>query len=139
MSQLKTRPNDASVEAFLASVDDPQRRQDALALLAQFGDITGEPARMWGSSIVGFGQYHYRYASGREGDWMMTGFSPRKQNLTLYIMPGFDDVAPLLARLGPHKLGKSCLYVKRLADVDREVLGQLIGKGIEIMRQRYPG
>ena len=138
MSELKTRPTDANVEAFLSTVVDEQRRRDAQALLPIFTEICGEPAQMWGASIVGFGQYRYRNASGRGGEWMLTGFSPRKQNLTLYIMPGFDDVAPLLEKLGPHKLGKSCLYIKRLEDVDLGILRQLIARGIDIMRQRYP-
>lgn len=126
MSELKTRPNDADVQAFLASVPDTEKRNDSFAILDLFCAVTGEQPRMWGSSIVGFGDYHYAYASGREGDWFITGFSPRKQSITLYSMGGFAAHPELLARLGKHKLGIGCLYIKRLRDVDRDVLRQLI-------------
>ncbi len=125
MAELKTQKNDASVDAFLHTVDE-KRQEDCFALLELMGEVTGAPATMWGSAIVGFGNYHYTYASGREGDWFAVGFSPRKQNLTLYIMAGFDRYEELLAKLGKHSIGKSCLYVKRLADVDMDVLGQLV-------------
>jgi hypothetical protein len=126
MAELKTKPNDADVQAFLASVPDEQKRNDSFALLEMFRTITGEEPRMWGSSIVGFGDYHYAYASGREGDWFVTGFSPRKQNLTLYCMGSYEPHGELLARLGKHKLGKGCLYINRLRDVDLGVLRELI-------------
>lgn len=128
MAELKTQENDSSVEDFLDSVDDSQKREDAKALLKLFSSITGEPATMWGDSIVGFGKIHYVYASGREGDWMATGFSPRKNNLSLYVLGSYEGVDELLQQLGPHSRGKSCLYVKRLEDVDTSVLKKLIKK-----------
>ena len=123
---LKTTPSDADVDAFIASVEDPQKRDDSRALCRMMAEETGEPPKMWGSSIVGFGSYHYRYASGREGDWMALGFAPRKANLTLYLMDGFDGYRDLLARLGKHSTGRSCLYVKRLSDVDADVLREMV-------------
>ena len=118
----KTKPSDDSVAAFLGAVEPAEKRADAEALCALMQNATGEPPKMWGKSIVGFGSYHYRYPSGQEADWLATGFSPRKQNLTVYIMPGFSDYETLLKRLGPHSTGKSCLYLKRLSDVDLDVL-----------------
>ncbi len=135
MSELKTQKNDASVTAFLNTIEDEKKRADSFALLKLFEEVTGEPATMWGPSIVGFGSYHYKGASGREGDWMLTGFSPRKQNLTLYIMAGFDRYDELMARLGKHSTGKSCLYIKRLEDVDQAVLRELISQSAEHMRK----
>ena len=126
MAELKTKPNDADVEAFLAAVPDAQRRSDSLVLLELFRTVTGELPKMWGTAIVGFGDYHYAYASGREGDWFVTGFSPRKQSLTLYCMGGYEPHGEVLARLGKHKLGKGCLYINRLQDVDLDVLRELI-------------
>jgi hypothetical protein len=126
MAELKTKPNDGDVEAFLAAVPDARRRSDSLVLLDLFRTVTGAPPKMWGTAIVGFGDYHYAYASGREGDWFVTGFSPRKQNLTLYCMGGYEPHGEVLARLGKHKLGKGCLYINRLQDVDLDVLRELI-------------
>lgn len=126
MAELKTKPQDTSVDAFLQSVSDERKRQDSYALLQLLQEITDESPRMWGDSIVGFGDYRYVYASGREGDWFVTGFSPRKQNLTLYVMGGFEPHAELLARLGKHKLGKGCLYINKLQDVDQAVLRDLM-------------
>jgi hypothetical protein len=137
MAEPKTKKNDASVENFLNSVANQTRREDSLALLGLMRDVTGEEAKMWGSSIVGFGSYHYVYQSGREGDWMLTGFSPRKQNLAIYIMAGFSDYGPLLEKLGKHKTGKSCLYVNKLADVDINVLRELVRRGVRSMRKKY--
>lgn len=131
MAELKTKPSDDSVEAFLNSVEDDQKREDAFALLALMKEVTGEDPTMWGDSIVGFGSYHYRYASGREGDWFLTSFSPRKRNLTLYIMAGFEEYDDLLARLGKFKTGKSCLYLKRLEDVNVGVLRELVRQSAE--------
>ena len=131
MAELKTRPGDASVESFVASIADESRRQDSRALLELMSEVTGESPRMWGENIVGFGSYHYRYESGREGDWFLAGFSPRKQNLTVYLMSGFDGYGQLLARLGKHKTGKACLYLKRLDDVDRDVLRELVRRSVE--------
>ncbi len=132
MAELKTQKNDASVEAFLHTVDE-KRREDCFALLKLMDEVTGAPAKMWGSAIVGFGEYHYKYASGREVDWMLVGFSPRKHNLTLYIMSGFDRYDELLGKLGKHSVGKSCLYIKRLADVDTDVLRQLVEASVAHM------
>ena len=133
MAELKTTPNDASVEAFLDGITDERKRQDSYAILALMQEVTGVEAKMWGYSIVGFGSYHYKYASGREADWPLVGFSPRKQNLTLYIMSGFEQYDELLQRLGKHSTGKACLYVKRLADVDLAVLRELVKLSVEHM------
>ena len=135
MSNLKTTRNDGDVRAYLESVANKQRRQDALTMLELMREITGEEAEMWGESIVGFGSYRYRYASGRQGDWFLTGFAPRKQALTLYIMPGFERYEALLAKLGKHKIGKSCLYISKLADVDEDVLKEIITASVEQMRR----
>ncbi len=126
MVELKTKENKASVTGFLRGIQDPQRREDCRTVLELMKEVTGSQPKMWGNSIVGFGSYHYKYASGREGDWFVTGFSPRKANLTLYIMAGFSRYKELLAKLGKHKTGKSCLYIKRLADVDLAILRQLV-------------
>ncbi len=134
MSDLKTRPTDEDVQSFLDAVEPESKRQDCQVLLELMQEVTGEPAKMWGPSIVGFGSYHYRYASGREGDWFLTGFAPRKQNLTLYIMAGFEGYEALMAKLGKHSTGKSCLYVKRLEDVDAGVLRELVAESVEHMR-----
>ena len=135
MAELKTKRNRKSVKKFLAGVDD-KRREDALAVAAMMADATGAEPEMWGDSIVGFGSYHYRYESGREGDWFLTGFSPRATSLVLYIMAGFSRYEDLLAGLGKHKTGKSCLYIKRLADVDVKVLGRLIEESVAHLRRR---
>src|SRR5690606_23546680 len=113
----KTKPTDASVQEFLGSVDNDRRREDGFALLEMMREVTGEEPRMWGPSIVGFGSYHYKYQSGREGDTIVAGFSPRKQNLTLYLTGGLDEYGELLGRLGKHKTGKGCLYINKLQDV----------------------
>ena len=126
MAELKTQKNDGNVEAFLHSVEHKQRREDSLKMLEIMREETGMEPAMWGSAIVGFGSLHYKYASGREGEWMQVGFAPRKQSLTLYIMDGFSEYEALLARLGKHSTGKSCLYIKKLADVDEAVLRELI-------------
>ncbi|RMD73988.1 MAG: DUF1801 domain-containing protein, partial [Bacteroidetes bacterium] len=123
---------------FLDAVPDEQKRADSYRLLELMEELTGEPPVLWGPSLVGFGKYHYRYASGREGDFFLTGFSPRKQALTLYIMSGFSRYDELMARLGKYKTGKSCLYIKRLSDVDEEVLRTLIAESVAWMRQKYP-
>ena len=130
MAELKTKPTDVNVEHFLAAVPDERKRQDARVLLTLMQELTGEAPRMWGPSIVGFGSYHYVYESGREGDWMRTGFSPRKTALTLYLMGGVGRYAELLSQLGKHKTGKSCLYIKRLSDVDMDILRQLIAQSL---------
>ncbi len=135
MSENKTRPTDQNVTDFLNSVDHETRREDSFALLEMMEKVTGEDAVMWGSSIVGFGSHHYKYESGREGDMPLIGFSPRKQSITLYIMPGFDDYEEMLAELGKHKIGKACLYVNKLADVDDNVLRRLIKRSYEHMKE----
>ena len=135
MSDLKTKPTGADVTAFLAAVADEQKRRDCFALVEIMRDATGAEPQMWGDAIVGFGSQHYRYASGREGDWPIIGFSPRKQNLTLYLTYGFEQHGDLLAKLGKHSTGKSCLYVKRLSDVDLPTLRQLVAQSVAEVRQ----
>ncbi|MEL6247699.1 MAG: DUF1801 domain-containing protein [Cyanobacteria bacterium J06648_16] len=137
MSDLKTQENDASVDDFIASVENEARRQDCLKLLSMMKRITKKPAKMWGTSIVGFGSYHYTYKSGRSGDWFVTGFSPRTRDLTLYIMPGLEKYAALMETLGKYKTGKSCLYLKRLSDVDLDVLEALIARSVMDMQEMY--
>jgi len=134
MAELKTKPTESSVEDFLNSVENEKQRSDSLAIVELMADVTGAPPTMWGSSIVGFGSYHYTYASGREGDWMLVGFWPRKRNLTLYIMSGFEQYDDLLARLGKHSTGKSCLYIKKLEDIDMDVLRELVSLSVEHMK-----
>lgn len=131
---MKTVPTDASVAAFLEAVPDERKRADAFALLDLMREATAQEPRMWGPSIVGFGTYHYRYDSGREGDMFLAGFSPRKSALTLYIMAGFDEYEDLMARLGKHSTGKACLYVKRLSDVDLPTLAELVRRSAEHVR-----
>jgi len=137
MSDMKTVPTSADVVKFLKSVENVRRRDDSLEVLELMKEVTGEKPVLWGPSIVGFGKYHYKYDSGREGDFLITGFSPRKQSLTLYIMPGFDKYAGLMSRLGKHKTGKSCLYINKLEDIDREVLRELIDLSYKYMREKY--
>ena len=132
---MVTHPTDASVEAFLAQVPDERRRQDARRLCAMMQEITSEPPAMWGPSIIGFGAYHYRYASGHEGDSALAGFSPRRQHLVIYLVGEFRDRhQSVLARLGPHKTGKGCLYIKRLDDVDPDALRELIDRSFRIRK-----
>jgi hypothetical protein len=133
MAELKTKKTEASVEKFLTAIKDEQTRMDCFEIAKIMKQATKSEPKMWGTSIVGFGSYYYKYASGREGDWMLTGFSPRKQNITLYIMAGFDRYEELLKKLGKHSTGKSCLYIKRLADVDRKVLKELIAESVMVM------
>ena len=133
MAEAKTQPTGESVAAFLDRVPDEERRADCHTLVKLMRAATGEDPVMWGTSIVGFGRYRYTYASGREGEWPIVGFAPRKNDLTLYIMPGFEPFAALMEKLGRHKTGKSCLYVKRLADVDGKVLAQLLGASVKRM------
>ena len=137
MTQRKTSQNEGDVNAFLDAVENPRRRADARQLLELMQTVTGEPPKMWGPSIVGFGKYHYRYASGREGDSLVVGFSPRKQNLVIYIMPGFSDYGELLGKLGKFRTGRSCLYVNKLDDVDLQLLEQLVRESVEEMKRRY--
>jgi hypothetical protein len=136
MAELKTQAHDGDVEAFLAGVEHDKRREDAFAVLELMKKITKEEPRMWGPSIVGFGEYHYKYESGREGDWFVTGFSPRKQALTVYIMAGFARYEELMAKLGKYKTGQSCLYINKLEDVDRTVLAELITQSVAHMKKK---
>ena len=137
MSQNKTRPNTSSVTLFIEAVDDDLKKADCYTLIDLMKDITGKEAVMWGPSIIGFGSYHYKYDSGREGDMMLTGFSPRKQNLTLYIMAGFAKYEKLMRKLGKHKTGKSCLYIKRLSYVNIDVLTELIKASYDHYNHKY--
>lgn len=133
--ELKTKLNDANVEDFLNTVQDEQTRADCFEIAKIMKQVTKAEPKMWGASIVGFGSYHYKGASGREGDWMLVGFSPRKQNLTLYIMAGFDRYEELMNKLGKFSTGKSCLYIKRLADVDKKVLKELVSESVQFMKK----
>jgi len=137
MAELKTKRNKGDVDAFLDSVANEKRRQDSFTVLELMKQVTGKKPEMWGDSIVGFGSYHYKYASGREGNWFLVGFSPRAQNLTLYIMAGFDTYETLLGKLGKHTTGKSCLYIKRLEDVDMDVLKELVRRSVEHMEKAH--
>ncbi|WP_420471873.1 DUF1801 domain-containing protein [Brevundimonas sp. FT23042] len=132
-SEPKTRPTDVPVPDFIAAVEDPRRRADAEVVSALLAEVSGEPAVMWGPSIVGYGSYR-----GPTGDWPIIGFSPRKAQLVLYIMPGFADQAEMLSRLGKHSIGKSCLYIKRLDDVDLGVLREMAARSVAWMREKYP-
>lgn len=138
MAENRTQPGDADVSAFLASVEHPVRRADALTLDTMFREVTGWAPHMWGPSMVGYGSYHYVYESGREGDFLATGFSPRKANLSIYILPGYQDFDAELARLGKHKRGKSCLYINKLDDVDMAVLREMVARGLDLLGARYP-
>lgn len=131
MAELKTKPTHHSVTGFLGRIEDEQRRKDCQTILKLMKETTGAKPRMWGASIVGFGDYHYKYASGREGDWFMIGFSPRKHDLTLYSMAGLGRYEALLKQLGKFKRGKGCLYIKRLEDVDLNVLREFFQQSVE--------
>jgi len=137
MAELKTIKTDASVQEFLDAVEHPTRRKDSFTILEMMREITGTEPALWGPSIVGFDTYHYKYASGREGEWPVVGFSPRKQNLTLYIMDGFESYDALLARLGKYKTGKSCLYINKLADVDQDALRELVRQSVDQVRATH--
>jgi hypothetical protein len=137
MAGNKTQATDASVEAFIDAVEDPVKRQDAREMVETLRAITNREPVLWGPSLVGFGKYRYRYASGRDGEFFLTGFSPRKTALAIYVMPGFEGYAAQLAKLGPHKTGKSCLYVKRLDAIDREVLEEMLRDSVQQMREKY--
>ena len=138
MAELKTKATEASVEKFLDGIDDEQMRRDCLALVDLMGKATKSPPRMWGSNIVGVGSYRYTYASGRQGDWMLTAFSPRKRNLTLYVMPGFAGRDALMAKLGKHSGGMSCIYVKRLDDLHLPTLKKLVAESVKYLRKTFP-
>jgi hypothetical protein len=131
MAELKTKPTNASVKDFINQIPEKERRDDCFAIAKLMEEVTREKPKMWGPSIVGFGTYHYKYDSGREGDWLVTGFSPRKKDLTLYIMMGFEKHAELMKQLGKHSTGKSCLYVKRLSDIHMPTLKKLITESVK--------
>jgi hypothetical protein len=138
MAENKTKPTNISPEDYIAAVEHPTRRADAEVLLEMMKRITGWEPRMWGPSIIGFGSYDYIYESGHSGTSLRTGFSPRKANLVLYVMPGYADCSDMLDRLGKHRIGKSCLYINKLADVDLAVLEEIVQAGIDEMAERYP-
>lgn len=138
MAEMKTKPNNQSVTAFLNAVPNEKKRQDSFVILDLMQQVTGKEPKMWGDSIVGFGSYHYKYVSGREGDMFLTGFSPRKQSLTLYIMSGFSEYEALLSRLGKHKTGKSCLYIKKIEDIDLPTLRELVRQSVDHMKKPNP-
>jgi hypothetical protein len=137
-AENKTTVTPVDPAEFIAAVDHPTRRADALVLDGLFRRVTGFQPRMWGPTIIGYGQYHYTYDSGREGDFLATGFSPRKANLSIYILPGYADFGAILDRLGKHRIGKSCLYVNKLADIDLTVLEELVRAGLDDLGKRWP-
>lgn len=137
MAENKTKPTSLKAEDFISQVENPQKRSDSLKVMEMMKEITGKEPVMWGSSLIGFDQYHYKYDSGREGDSLMVGFSPRKQALTIYIMPGFERFDDLMQKLGKYKTGKACLYIKKLEDIDLSILRELISESVKYMRKKY--
>ena len=142
MSDAKTKPTDASVADFINAVENKRRREDAIVLADLFKQTSGYDPVMWGESIIGYGQYRYKYKSGREGEWMLTGFSPRKAHQVIYLMgcyvdDGFDEQELLFSKLGKHKMGASCLYINKLSDIDISVLEELIKRSCALMRDKY--
>lgn len=137
MAELKTKPTRASVAQFLNAVEDETKRKDCKEIAKMMKAITGKTPKLWGDSIVGYGTYHYKYPTGNEGDWFITGVAPRKQAITVYIMAGFDRFGELMGKLGKYKTGKSCLYIKKLNDIDRDVLYQLIDESVKYIRKKY--
>jgi hypothetical protein len=137
MAEAKTKKTPGTPKAFLAALPDAQQREDSLKILAMMQKITGEQPYMWAASMIGFGTYHYKYESGREGDCFMTGFSPRKDKLSLYITSGFDQFPELMAKLGKYKTGKSCLYIKKLDDIDVPTLQKLIKQSYALMKKKH--
>jgi len=136
-AENKTKPTKVTVTSFVGAIENEARRKDAKALLKIFKTVTGMTPKMWGPTIIGYGRYHYKYESGREGESLITGFSPRKANLVLYIMPGYANLDSYLERLGKYKLGKSCLYINKLSDIDVDVLEEIIAYGVEYMQENY--
>ena len=139
MTEIMTKPTDLSVNNFLEGIGNEKKKADAYKILNLMQEITGEPPKMWGSSIIGFGNYHYRYPTGREGDWFLTGFSPRKQNFAFYLISGFDQFSDQLEQLGKHKTSVSCLYINKLADVKQDILAELIALSIQKLKSRGYG
>jgi hypothetical protein len=137
MSELKTKPTDTTLQEVLERIEDPVRRRDCEEVVELMRRVTGKEPRIWGTGMIGFGQYHYKYASGTEGDWPLAGFASRKDSLTLYIMAGVERFPALLQKLGKHKVGKGCLYLKRLSDVDQGVLEQLVRSSVEHVKKQY--
>jgi hypothetical protein len=135
MAELKTKKTEQSVDSFLNGVADGKKRQDSLTILDVMKDATGAEPKMWGDSIIGFGDYHYKYATGRENDWFLAGFSPRKQNITLYLVTGFEQFSDLMQKLGKYKTGKACLYIQQIEDIDLEVLKELVKRSIRQMKK----
>lgn len=138
MYELKTKENEASVIEFIESVENPKKKEDAYKLLDIFTETTGYPAKMWGTSIIGFGSYHYKYESGHEGDAPLVGFSPRKAKVSLYFAPGDEKREEILQRFGKHTTGKACVYINKIADIDVEVLKELIQQSIAFLQEKYP-
>lgn len=137
MTELKTQPTRESVRSFLNSIDEETQRNDSFEISDMMKDITGAEPRMWGPGIIGFGSYHYKYKSGREADWFLTGFSPRKNNISLYIMNGFGGYDELLSKLGRHKIGKACLYIKKLSDIDKKGLYGMIHQSVQYLIHKH--
>ena len=137
-NQNKTQETDADVNEYLLQIEDDTKRADCLKIRDMMERIVGAPAKMWGTSIIGFGNYHYKYESGREGDFMRSGFAARKANIVLYIMSGFSEYDALLEKLGKHKHGKGCLYIKRLSDVDESILEEIVTRSVAYMAEKYP-
>jgi len=137
MAENKTKPTELDPVEFIGSVEHDTRREDAETLLELMSRVTGYAPKMWGPSMIGFGRYHYKYESGREGDWLLVGFSPRKANQVIYLMPGYLDLDDHLSRLGKHKIGKSCLYINKLADVDVSVLEEMVQHAIGVLNENY--
>ena len=137
MAELKTKVNDGDVSAYLKSIEDEQQKADCEYLMEMMSKVTRSKAEMWGKSLVGFGRYQYQYANGKPGEWFLTGFSPRKNNLSIYIMPGFSDYPELMEQLGKHKTGKSCLYIKKLTDVDPKVLKKLVQQSVKDLKKKH--
>ena len=137
MTDLKTKPTDKSVTEFLKNVENTKRKEDSFKILKIMQEVSQEEPVMWGDSIVGFGSYHYKYASGREVDWLQIGFSPRKQSLTIYIMDGFEKYGGLLSKLGKYKTGKSCLYINKLEDISFPVLKELMSESLKYVKEHF--
>jgi hypothetical protein len=139
MAEAKTKPTEKSVDSFLETIADEPIRQDCYAIITLMEKTTGEKAKMWGPAIIGFGKYSYRYDSGRSGEICLAGFSPRKANITLYVLPGFPGQDELLQKLGKYKTGKSCLYIKKLNDINVDILELLIKHSVDFIKEKYPG
>ena len=138
MAENKTQKTDVNPQSYIDAISKDDRRADCQKILEMMAEMTGWEPKMWGATIVGFGEYHYKYDSGREGDALRIGFSSRAQNISIYIMPGYQDFEDELARLGKYKIGKACLYINRLSDVDEAVLREIMAKGLRLLEEKYP-